>query len=726
MKSLFKVSVGLFFIAAALATETGQSGHGTNGVPAYLNPQLPADQRVNDLLSRMTPEEKAWQLVDGFPLGGKTGEAHPGIGLMREVGHFAQKTKRLTPSEVAHLINEDQRRAVERTRLGIPILMNEESLHGACWGDATVFPQSIAMAATWDPDLAGRAAGAIGQELRAVGVRLTLAPVLNITRDPRWGRTEETYGEDPWLTAQMGLAYVKAIESNGVACMLKHFVADYGEGGRDSGPVYYSERYLRAVDLYPFEVAVRDGKARSVMAAYSSIDGVPCAMNSWLLNDVLRGDWGFDGIVCGDYGAVAGIEARHKLQIPADEVVSDYLKAGLDVDLPSSTNVVAAVGQGEVSPALLDRSVARLLKLKFDLGLFEKPYADESAADHLVQTPEHRELALQAAREAIVLLKNRNGFLPLDKGTARKLVVIGPTNLPLGDYTGTYRGQWEGHSISLSDGLAKVAPECQVIHLERYDDSKEVPADASAVIVVATIKEGEGMDRTQLTLPQVQEQLILDLAARHLPVVVVLCTGAPVTMESWLEKVPAVVQAWYPGQEGGQAVAEVLFGDYNPAGRLPITFPKEVGQVPIYYSTRPSGRYGDNMEKPRFPFGFGLSYTTFKYSNAKLSASAIQPGETLTVSVDVENTGSRAGDEVVQLYTRQSLAFMSTPAKELRAFKRVRLDPGEKRTLSFALGPAELCVWNLQMKRTVEPGTLDIMIGRSSAEITQTLQARIL
>ncbi|HTV39732.1 MAG TPA: glycoside hydrolase family 3 N-terminal domain-containing protein [Candidatus Sulfotelmatobacter sp.] len=645
---------------------------------------------------------------------------------MREVGHFAQKSKRLTPSEVAHLINEDQRRAVEQTRLGIPILMNEESLHGACWGDATVFPQSIAMAATWDPELVGKAEGTIGEELRAVGVRQTLAPVLNITRDPRWGRTEETYGEDPWLTAQMGLACVKAIESNGVDCMLKHFVADYGEGGRDSGPVYYSERYLREVDLYPFEVAVRAGKARSVMAAYSSIDGVPCAMNSWLLTDVLRGDWGFDGIVCGDYGAVAGIEERHKLQIPADEVVSDYLKAGLDVDLPSSTNVVAAVMQGDVSPELLDRSVARLLKIKFDLGLFEKPYVDEPAADEMVQTPRHRQLALQAARESIVLLKNQNGFLPLDKETARKLVVIGPANLPLGDYTGTYRGQWKGHSISILDGLAKVAPECQVIHLSQYNDFKDVPSDATAVIVVATIKEGEGVDRTLLTLPALQEQLILNLAARSLPVIVLLCTGAPVTMESWLEKVPAVVQAWYPGQEGGQAVAEVLFGDYNPGGRLPITFPRDVGQVPIYYSTRPSGRYGDNMGKPQFPFGFGLSYTTFKYSNARLSDSTIQPGETLTVSIDVENTGSRAGDEVVQLYTHQSLAYMSTLVKELRGFRRVHLDPGEKQTVGFALGPAELCVWNLQMKRTVEPGKLDIMIGRSSAEIIQTLHARIL
>jgi beta-glucosidase len=705
---------------------TTNDNEGANGVPAYLNPQLSTDQRVKDLLARMTPEEKALQLVEGFPINGKPGKAQLGVGLMREIGHFAQRTKRLAPAGVAHLINEDQRRSVEQTRLGIPILMNEESLHGACWGDATIFPQSIALAATWDVDLLGRTAGAIAQELRAVGVRQALAPVLNLSRDPRWGRTQETYGEDPWLTAKLGLAYVKALESNGVVSMPKHFVSDFGEGGRDSGPVYYSERYLREFDLYPFEVAVREGNARSIMAAYSSIDGVPCSMNPWLLNDVLREEWGFEGIVCGDYWAADGIRGKFKLQIPTKELVSDYLQAGLDVDLPGSTNVVAAALRENLSTGLLDRSVARLLKIKFDLGLFESPYVNESAANGMVQTPEHRQLALQAAREGIVLLKNQNGLLPLIKSTTGKLVVIGPTNMPLGDYTGTYLGQWEGHAIPIQAGLARLAPECQIIHISQYVESNEVPADAVAVIVVATIKEGEGVDRTQLALPPLQEKLILNLAARKLPVVVVLCTGAPVTMESWLDKVAAVVQAWYPGQEGGQAVAEVLFGDYNPGGRLPMTFPKSVGQVPIGYSFRPSGRYGDNMDKPQFPFGFGLSYTTFKYNNAGLSKSEIQPGDTLTVSVDVQNTGSRAGDEVVELYTHQSLAYMSTPLKELRGFKRVHLDPGEKQTVNFTLGTAELNVWNLKLKQTVEPGKLDIMIGRSSAEIVQTLTAQIL
>lgn len=700
----------------------------TSALP-YRNPHLKLDQRVKDLLSRMTPEEKALQLVEGWPPNEKAGDKPLEVGLMREPAYWAQTTNRLTPAEVAHLINEYQRRAVAHTRLGIPILMNEESLHGACWGDTTLFPQAIALAATWDQPLMSKVSDVIATELRAVGIRQTLAPVLNISRDPRWGRTEETYGEDPWLVAQMGLAFVGTMESNGVACMLKHFVANYSDGGQDSYPVYYSKRYLREVDLFPFEVAVREGKVQSIMAAYNSLNGVPCAMNSWLLNTVLRKDWGFQGVVCGDYGAVEGILTKHKLAIPKSDLVADYLRAGLDIDLPNSRSVLTAVQHGKVPIKLLDRSVARLLKIKFELGLFEHPYVNEKAANGEVQTPEHLAVALRAAREAIVLLKNQGNVLPLSKTRTKQVVIIGPSKMPMGNYYGTLGGEWNGHEISMQEGIERVAPGCQVVHLKRYDHLGKLPPNPSVVIVVATIHEGEFADRAHLALPAAQQQLILELAKQKLPTIVVLCTGAPVTMSAWLDKVPAVLQSWYLGQEGGRALAEVLFGNYCPGGRLPMTFPQCVGQEPMYYSFRPGGRnqndYADNNGKPQFPFGFGLSYTTFRYSNARASASLISTTGTVEVSVDVQNTGTRVGDEVVQLYTHEALPYMSVPLEQLRGFKRVHLAPGEKKTVSFLLNTAELSVWNLHMKRTVEPGTLEVMLGRSSADIVKTLKIQI-
>ncbi len=721
--ALALTNLGLFLsslVGATAAVETPEA------LP-FRDAQLPVEARVNDLLSRLTLEEKALQLVSGFPLGGSAAEMPSGVGLARSLPHFSQKTKRLSPAAAARQINDVQQQAITGSRLGIPILFNEESLHGACWGDATVFPQAIGLGATWNENLMADVARAIARELRAVGVRQTLAPVINIARDPRWGRTEETFGEDPWLTARMGLAYVSAMEKGGVVATPKHFVANYGAGGRDSFEVYSSERYLREVDLFPFEVAIREGRARSIMAAYNSIDGVPCAVHPWLLTSLLRHEWGFEGIVVGDYSAVEGVETKHGIDQP--DLVSRFFTAGLDVDLPTGESVLKAYRQGTLQPALLDRSVARLLRLKFELGLFEEAYVDAAAADFQVATPEHVELARQAARESIVLLQNTGGTLPLDRRGRKTLVVIGPDHLPLGGYTGTMGGQWEGRRAKLSDSLSVLAPDSRIICLADHQQLGLLPPETAAAVFIATIKEGEGLDRSGLSLPESQEQAILSLAERGIPTVVLLCTGAPVTLERWIKRAAAVLQVWYPGQEGARAVAEVLTGIYNPAGRLPMTFPKHIGQVPIHYSTRPSGRdlnnYSDDDGQPRFPFGFGLSYTRFGYSGAAIDRTAIRPGDQVLVSINVRNEGQAAGDEVVQLYVRHSQLDISTVRKELRAFRRIHLQPGETRTVTFPLGERELSTVDSQLRRRVQPGKVHIMLGRSSDDVAASCQLTI-
>jgi beta-glucosidase len=704
--------------AAVAAIQAAESEAAAETMP-YRDRKLPVEQRVADLLSRMSAEEKAWQLVDGFPLSGKVEETPLAAGLARSYPHFIQKTKRLTPEQAAQALNEVQRRTVEGTRWGIPILFHEESLHGACWGDTTVFPQSIGLGATWDEGLVGQVAGAIAKEMRAVGVRQTLAPVINLARDPRWGRTEETYGEDPWLTSRIGLAYVRAMELGGVVATPKHFVANHGEGGRDSGEIHLSERYLREADLLPFEVAIREGGARSIMAAYNSIDGVPCALNPWLLTTVLRQEWGFSGIVVGDYDAVEMAGTKHGLT--GVDLVPAYLQAGLEVDLPRSGAIVKAVAMGTAPARLLDQSVARLLRLKFDLGLFDQPYADQTVANQAVAIPEHQALALQAARESIVLLQNRGDILPLARSDPRRLYVIGPDRLPLGGYVGTMGNQWEGPMQRLSEALVGAHPGSGVTAIEDYSQVSTIPAEGSLALLVATIREGEGTDRSQLGLPAAQEAAILELARRKIPVVVLLTTGAPVTMEAWLGQAAAVLQVWYPGQQGSRAIAEVLFGDYNPGGRLPITFPKHLGQVPIYYSMRPNGRnpnnYADDDGQPRFPFGFGLSYTRFSYGAAAVARPAVRTGDVVKVSVEVRNVGGRAGDEVVQLYTHHQPRGLSALSSELRGFQRIHLAPGEARTVTFELGEKELRTWNASLQRVVEPGVVDLLIGRSSSDI---------
>ncbi len=839
----------------------------------YRNSSLPVEVRVNDLLARMTLAEKLNQIRSDnndaiwMPAAQTTGW-----------GEIFDLLRPLSPFDAALKANEVQRLAL-KSRLGIPIIIRDEALHGLVGNGPTSFPQSIAMAATWDPDLVGRAAGAIAAECRARGVRRVLSPVINLSRDARWGRTEETYGEDPYLSSRMSAAYVKAFEDTGVATTPKHFVANYGDGGRDSHAIHLTEQFLRETYLAPFEAAVREGGARSIMTAYNSLNGVACSANHWLLTDLLKNEWGFRGVVGSDYGASEGTLGSHHNVADEEHAAAANINGGLDIEWPNiglwGKPLEQAVKDGLVSQARLDDAVRRMLRNKFDMGLFDHRFVDANEADRVVQSQEHRDLALAAAREAIVLLRNRGNTLPLRKDL-KTIAVIGPGaagGMPLGGYSG-----WGQPTVSVVDGIkAKVGedakvnwvsgsqyggpPSVPVIPAECYTDlkgeyfanrdmsgtpdltredsridfdwSSKAPAlsvprtnfsvrwtgkltapeggeyvlaatsddgvrvwldgnvvlenwtihppttdrvriqvrkgrpmdfrvdyyqaegqaemrlawgpvslpnegfqdavrlarESDVAIVVAGIEEGEGRDRAFLDLPGNQEDLINAVAATGTPTVVVLIAGAPVTMRSWLSQADAVVDAWYPGQEGGTAVADVLFGDVNPSGRLPITFPLSIGQCPTYYGIEPSGRgydYVDLTGQPQFTFGFGLSYTTFEYSNLRIApakagaAAGAAQGEPITITFDLKNTGSVAGCEVPQLYLRDLVASMARPMKELKDFTRVSLDPGETKTVTFRLPQDRLAFWNARMRKVVEPGQFDVMVGASSSDIRLT------
>lgn len=721
--------------------------------PAYRNDALPIEERVADLLARMTLEEKVGQLSSQLFFQPKHPDRRPEVGHVRNPAHFAHsKEKRSSPSECAQLINDDQRFAIENTRLGIPVLENGECLHGANWGDATCFPQAIALASTWDTAMMRDVATVIARELRAVGVRQVFAPVVNIARDSRWGRAQETYGEDPYLTARMGVEYVKALETANIIATPKHYAANCGDGGRDSNAIHFTERLLREIYLPAFKACFTEGGARGVMPAYNSIDGTPCSCNRWLLDDLLRKEWGFDGIVVSDYGGVWGIFAAHHMVADHPEAAKLAIEAGMDVDLPLGGDLLLDLVQsGRLDEAVIDRSVARVLKMKFQLGLFEEPYVDPAPADAIVRCPEHRQIALESARKSMVLLKNADATLPLRKDLGT-IGIFGPTKdvVNLGDYSGPYGG-WGGDGVTPLQGIRQlVSPQTRLLVHDDAQDPVELARQCDTAIIFTAIEEEEGSDRSTLGLPGGiegplsrvgatseshaiivdagrrtidlgdQVGLIKSVIATGVPTVVVLINGSAVAMQEWIEQAPAVLEAWYPGEQGGTAIAETLFGDNNPGGRLPMTFPKAVGQAPLYYNYKPSGRgyaYNDNDGKPLFPFGYGLSYTDFAYSNLRFSQETIAVGDTVTVSVDVTNVGERTGDEVVQLYLHDELASVVRPFKELKGFTRITLAPGETRTVDFALTPEHLAIWDAHMNFVVEPGAFKVMIGSSSEDI---------
>ncbi len=865
---------------------TGFSGSSAQN-KSYKDPSLPLEDRVEDLLSQMTLKEKFWQLfmipgdlsdgrekyMDGiFGLQVRTAARQSdAAGQMMNYGHEGNAF------EMAGTINEIQKFFVEETRLGIPIIPFDEALHGLVRGGATAFPQAIALSATWDTSLVSQVAGAITMETKSRGIRQILSPVLDIARDVRWGRTEETYGEDPYLATMMAKAFIGQIERNDVVATPKHFAANSGDGGRDSYPIHYTERYLEEIYFPPYKEVFTSHDARSVMTAYNSIDGTPATSNSWLLRDKLKDEWEFDGFVISDAGATGGANVLHFTAADYAEATMHGIEGGLDVIFQTSYDHYPlfweAFEKGMICPEAIDDAVRRVLRVKFGLGLFEDPYVDPGEADFWNGHENHRKLALEASKKSVVLLQNNNRVLPLEQNSTIALIGYDAKAARLGGYSGPGNeviSFYEGLNRKTGDGRLNYAPGVPLRHQEvetiapRYlsavyknekvqgltgeyfsntnlegspeftriderldfgwtlfsprpelaydwysvrwtgelsapgpgtfnigiegddgyrlyidneliidnwkkqtfrrvmssfdfeegrnydirieffepsgnarfrlvwdatieDNAKDQIAQAvemaeksDVAVIAAGIHEGEFQDRAFLDLPGRQEELIRAVAATGKPVIVVLFGGSAITMTGWMDQVDAILMAWYPGEAGGLAIPDIIFGNENPGGKLPVTFPVHVSQCPLFYNHKPTGRgddYYDLTGKPMFPFGFGLSYTDFEYSDLEFSKGKLEKNETVTVGLTVTNTGHLKGDEVVQLYLKDELASVSRPVKELKGFRRINLEPGESKKVTFTLGPDEFSMLDKEMKKVVEPGTFRVMIGTSSNDI---------
>ncbi|MBB4098830.1 glycoside hydrolase family 3 N-terminal domain-containing protein [Sphingomonas kyeonggiensis] len=774
-------------IAPAAQAQTARADR-----PLYKDASQTVDARVEDLLARMTLEEKVAQLVaiwehkdriqtaagdfdpakasQAFPNGlgmvsrpsdrrGVTPAANGAAGAAVGVGNR-------NPADTATYINAAQKWALEKTRLGIPMIMHEEALHGLVAPGATSFPQSIALASTWDPGLLEKVFGVAASEARARGANLVLAPVVDVARDPRWGRIEETYGEDPYLVSEMGLAAIRGFQGttlplarDKVFVTLKHMTGHgQPENGTNIGPASLGERTLREDFFPPFESAVTQLPVRAVMASYNEIDGIPSHANKWLLHDVLRGEWGFKGAVVSDYFAVRELVTRHKMFKDVKDAGARAIDAGVDVETPDGegfNHLIELVREGKVSQGQIDNAVRRVLEMKFEGGLFENPYADVKTAAKKTNTPEAIALARQAARESVVLLKNSSGLLPLDATGIRKMAVIGThaRDTPIGGYSDVPNHvvsvleamQTEGKGkfqVDYSEGVRlteghvwaqdKVVPTDAATNDKLRADAVAAAKDADVVVMVLGGNEALSReawadehlgDSDTLDLPGPQDQLAKEIFALGKPVVVILLNGRPYAVNYLAEKAPALIEGWYLGEQTGNALADVVFGRFNPGGKLPVSIARSVGQLPIYYNRKPTARrgylFGDTS--PLYPFGYGLSYSSFEVGAPVLGTGTIGIADNVTVKVDVTNTGKRAGDEVVQLYVRDDEASVTRPLIELKRFQRVTLQPGEKKTVSFELTPKDLSLWNVAMKRVVEPGTFTISAGPNSVDLKSTV-----
>jgi beta-glucosidase len=765
--------------------------------PLYKDAGQPIERRVEDLLSRMTLQEKVAQMITvwehkdrvqtpsgdfspqrasaAFPDGlgqvarpsDRRGVAAPAATAAaganaRQLGRDARET--------ADYINAAQHWAVERTRLGIPILFHEESLHGYVARDATSFPQAIGLASSWDPALSERIFNVASREMRARGAIMALAPVVDVARDPRWGRIEETYGEDPYLVSEMSLAAIRGFQGTTlplapqrVFVTLKHMTGHgQPENGTNVGPAEISERTLRENFFPPFERAVRTLPIRSVMASYNEIDGVPSHANRWLLHDVLRGEWGYRGAVVSDYFAIRELMTRHRMFTNLTDAAAAAMNAGVDMETPDGEaylHIPELLRDGRITIAQIDDAVRRILRMKFESGLFEHPYVDAAAADRLTAAPDAVALAREAAGRAMVLLRNEGGTLPLDASRIRRMAVIGThaRDTPIGGYSDVPR-----HVVSVLEGMQEEARgRFQVDYAEgvriteqriwAQDEVHLTPAAVNdrlragaletarnADVIVMVLGDNEQTsreawadthlgDRDSLDLIGPQDQLAREIFALGKPVVVILLNGRPLSVNYLAANAPALLEGWYLGQETGHGVADVLFGRVNPGGHLPVSIARGVGQLPIFYNHKPSARRGYlfGTTEPLYPFGYGLSYTSFEISAPRLPRPTIRVGENVRVEVDVRNSGRRAGDEVVQLYVRDDAASVTRPVIELKRFQRVTLQPGERRTVAFELNPDDLALWNLQMRRVVEPGTFTLSSGPDSATLrSATLTVR--
>lgn len=745
----------------------------------YQNATLPVEDRVQDLLARMTLEEKVAQVLciwqskselilneDGSFSAEKTARNFPnGLGQIGRPSEGLDRVKgNRSPREMAELTNEIQRYFVEDTRLGIPVVFHEECLHGHAAKDGTSFPQPIALACTWDVDLIQRLFEMTALETRSRGGHQALTPVVDVVREPRWGRFEETYGEDPYLVSRMGVAAIKGFQGEGkridkshVLATLKHMTGHgQPESGTNVGPANLAEREIREVFLPPFKACIQEAGAWSVMASYNEVNAVPSHANRWLLTDVLRGEWGFNGYVVADYGAIGELVDRHHVAKDDAEAAKRALYAGVDIELPDMRcypSLKVLVETGEVPMHRLDTAVARLLRGKFVLGLFEDPYVNPGYAERIVGSEAHGKLALEAAQKAITLLKNDEQLLPLKAEDYPTIGLIGPNGDK--ELLGGYSDQ-PPYFITLKEGLEaqlagkstlRYAEGCRITEAGSwYLDPVELPdpqeeqqrlAEAEALakecdlIILAlggnelTSREAWAEshlgDRTDLQLVGNQKELVERVLKAGKPTVAVLFNGRPLAVNDLYQQVDGLLECWYLGQESGNAVADVLFGEVNPSGKLAATFPRSVGHVPAFYNHKPTARrgylFGDTS--PLFPFGYGLSYTTYAYSNLRLSRAAIAKDETVQVSVDVQNTGDMAGEEIVQLYIRDQVSSVTRPVKELKGFQRVSLAPGEQKTVSFELTPEHLAFYNIDMDFVVEPGSFTVMVGPSSAQLDE-------
>jgi beta-glucosidase len=602
-------------------------------------------------------------------------------------------------------------------------------LHG--YSDGTVFPAPINLAATWNPDLARRTGAAIATEMRAAGVDMVLAPVLDLAREPRWGRVEEDFGEDPYLTGRLGLAYVQGAQGesldsdHSVIAEPKHFVGHGSpESGLNTSPVHIGERELRSIMLKSFEPAIREGHAMGVMAAYHEIDGVPVAADPELFDSILRGEWGFKGFVLSDLGAIRRLWEDHHVAADAKDAIVQAINAGVDMQFYDFSHdvfqnaIISGVKDHSLSTEALDRAVSAVLRAKFALGLFDHPYTDVSLTDRAKRSKEHLALSLESARESMTLLKNSGRLLPLPK-TTRRIALIGP-NGAVARY-GDYEDEKNGRHISIAEGLRALLPNATIAVDDGSNIEKAVAKARDADVVILALGEfqgisGEGSDRQSLELPSNQEQLLEAVVASGKPVVLVLENGRPLTISWAANHVPAILEAWYPGEFGGEAVAEVLFGDYNPGGKLTITFPRSLGQLPDFYNFDPSktSKYVDGDGKPLFPFGYGLSYTTFRYDNLAVKAPTDGNESDVVVTVDVTNTGTVEGDETAQLYVHHDVSSVEVPDRALKGFLRFHLKPAETRRVEFNLKPSELTIWGKRHAWIVEPGTYTVLVGGSS------------
>ena len=833
----------------------------------YKNPDLSVDQRVESLLQQMTLDEKIKQLecvmsykeIKDIPTG---------------IGHLAYIFNSLPSSEAIDKYNQLQKYIIEHSRLGIPALYHSVSLCGPQANGNTVFPQPLAQAATWDPELITKMAGVCVLQTKGRGYRHELSPTINIAYDSRWGRTHETYGEDPLLTSMIAGSFVRVFEKNNVVVAIKHFAANIGQNGKFGGQVDLSERFLREIEFVPFKYCIQQCHAKAIMPAYNDINAIPTTINKWLLIDVLRKEWNFDGFVESDYGDIDQLVTRHHVAIDNKDAGIKAINSGVDVEFPDPlcfNFLKQAVAENLVSEDRINEAVRRVLKQKFRIGLFENPYADPKDADHITDNPDNRALARKIEQEAIVLLKNNQQLLPLSKNI-KSIAVLGPLadDVKLGNYAG-----WGQKTVSILEGIKNALPKARVYYEQAAnfgqsampviqqtwlttDDGKpgltgeyfigksfegtpavkridptidfnwsdgvpepHLPADhfcirwtgrihspvtgkfnigltmddgarlyiddklvvdnwingserlvigefnftkdksypikieyfentykavcklgwdvvktdlrkavelvkkTDAAVLVVGCPDGEGRDRSNLDLNESQEDLIKAVIETGKPFTVILATGNVITMHTWIDKTPAIIHAWYGGEEMGNAVADVLFGTINPEGKLPLTIPRFVGQLPLTYYSRPSGASEDYIDlpgTPQFPFGFGLSYTSFQLKNMNLSDSLMKPGDSIIVTCQIKNTGNFDGAEVVQLYLHRDVASVVLPEKILRGFKKVFLKKNEEKNVSFVINTDMLKLYNIDLKWVLEPGIFDLLVGTSSDDIRMRKQ----